>query len=178
MNRVTLGGLACGLALLLAACGASDKLSAHGPFGSGGTNAGTLCDAIAPGRVWHDSFDAFPNTGGPARIDRVALVGARHLRLVAAWVVRTSGPLGDAGPGYPRASDFQPGFNWARRQSIPGAIVRHTHGHDLINLVIVMKPSGELGTATGVNLYYESAGTRYLIHFPIGYKLPVGHNAC
>jgi hypothetical protein len=41
-----------------------------------------------------------------------------------------------------------------------------------------MKPSGKLGTATGVNLYYESAGTGYLIHFPIGYKLPVGHNAC
>ena len=122
----------------------------------------------------HDSFDAFRNAGGLARISKVTLVHPRHLRLVAAWVVPTSGPLGDSGPGYPRASEFQPGFHWGKRQVIPGAMVRHTHGRDLINLVIVMKPTAKIGTATAVNLYYKSAGTRYLIHFPIGYKIPVG----
>ena len=174
MNRVTLGGLACGLALLTTSCSGSGRLDTDGPFGSGGTNSGTLCGPIPPGAVSHDSFDAFRNAGGLARISKVTLVGARHLRLVAAWVVPTSGPLGDSGTGYPRASEFQPGFHWAQRQSIPGAIVRHTHGSDLINLVIVMKPTAKIGTATAVNLYYKSAGTRYLIHFPIGYKIPVG----
>jgi hypothetical protein len=40
VNRVTLGGLACGLALL-AACGSSG-LSDNGPFGNGGPNSGTI----------------------------------------------------------------------------------------------------------------------------------------
>lgn len=31
---------------------------------------------------------------------------------------------------------------------------------DVINLVIVMKPTATFGTATAVNLYYESDGTR------------------
>jgi hypothetical protein len=176
VNRVMLGGLACGLALLLTtSCTSGSRLDTDGPFGSGGTNSGTLCEQIRPGGVLHDSFDAFRNADGPARISKVTLVDARHLRLLAAWVVPTSGPLGDSGPGYPRPSDFQPGFHWGRRQSIPGAIVRHTHGHDLVNLVIVVKPTSQIGTATAVNLYYEAAGTRYLIHFPIGYQVPVGH---
>ncbi len=167
--------LGAGLALILFAVACSSgKPSADGPFGNGGTNSGTLCEQTPPGAVLHDSFDAFRNTGGTARISKITLVDARHLRLVAAWVVPTSGPLGDSGPGYPRASDFDPGFQWALRQSIPGAIIRHTRGHDLINLVIVIKPTGKIGTASGVNLYYKSAGTRYLIHFPVGYKVPVG----
>ncbi len=175
MKRITLGGLACALALLFAAaCSAAGKLSANGPFGSGGTNSGRLCEQIPPGGVLHDSFDAFSNAGGTARISKVTLVGARHLRLVAAWAVPTSGPLGDSGPGYPSPSGYQPGFHWGKRQSIPGAIVRHTRGHDLINLVIVVKPTAKVGTATAVNLYYKSAGTHYVIHFPIGYRIQVG----
>jgi hypothetical protein len=172
-----LGGLACGLALLLAAAcsSTSGKLSTNGPFGNGGPDSGTICAWTRPGGVVHDSFDEFPNTGGTATIDKVALVDPRHLRLVTAWVVPTNGPLGDSGPGYPPASGYAPGFRWGQRQRIPGAIVRHTRGQDVINLVIVIKPSGKLGTATAVNLYYESAGTRYLLHFPYGYKIWVGH---
>jgi len=44
----------------------------------------------------------------------------------------------------------------------------------LFNLVIVIKPSGKLGTTTAINLYYESAGTRYLLHIAFGYKILVG----
>ena len=173
VNRVTLGGLACGLALLLAACGSSG-LSDNGPFGNGGPNSGTICLlAKMPGGVTHDSFDAFPNRGGTATIDKVALVHPRHIRLIAAWVVPTNGSFGNAGPGYPSASAYPPGI-WARRQRIPGAVVRHTRGQDLLNLVLVMRPSGKFGTATAVNLYYKSGGTRYLLHFPYGYKIEIG----
>lgn len=173
VNRVTLGGPACGLALLLAAC-SSGKLSDNGPFGNGGPNSGTLCAWTRPGEVFHDSFDEFPNTGGTATIDKVALVNPRHMRLVTAWVVPTNGPLGDSGPGYPPASGYSPGYRWGQRQRIPGAVVRHTRGQDVINLVIVVKLFAKLGTATAVNLYYESAGTHYLLHFPYGYKIWVG----
>jgi hypothetical protein len=175
-NRVTLGGLACGLALLLAACG-SGGLSDNGPFGNGGSNSGIICAWTRPGGVAHDSFNAFPNTGGTATVTKVALVHPRHLRLIVAWVVPTDGSFGAAGQGYPPASWSKslPGFYWGQRQRIPGATVRHTRGHQLINLVIVLKPSGKVGTAAAVNLYYTSAGTRYLLHIPNGYQILNGH---
>jgi hypothetical protein len=173
MNRVTMGGLVCGLALLLAAC--SSGLSDNGPFGNGGPNTGRICTWTKPGGVAHDSFNAFPNTGGTATISKVVLVHTRHLRLLAAWAVPTNGELGSAGPGYPSASDGGPGFRWRQRQRIPGATVRHTRGQDVINLVVVMKPTAKFGSATAVNLYYRSGGKRYLLHFPLGYKIVDGH---
>ena len=178
MNRVTAGGLACGLALLLtAACtssGSSGKLPTNGPFGNSGPSTGTICVWTRHGNVVHDSTDEFPNTGGTATISKVALVNPRHLRLVTAWVVPATNALGDTGAGYPPASGYPPGYQWGQRQPIPGAIVRHTQGQHVINLVIVMQASAELGTATAVNLYYKAAGTRYLLHIPYGYKVFVG----
>src|SRR5215472_5895744 len=76
MNRVTQGGLACGLALLLAAC--SSGLSDNGPLGNSGQNSGTICDWAAPGGVVQDGFEEFNDTGGTATIDKVALVHPRH----------------------------------------------------------------------------------------------------
>ena len=38
-----------------------------------------------------------------------------------------------------------------------------------------MKPAAKFGTATAVNLYYESAGTHYLLHLPVGYRIVDGH---
>lgn len=45
----------------------------------------------------------------------------------------------------------------------------------MISLVVVVKPSGKVGTATAINLYYKSGETRYLLHFPYGLQVPVGH---
>lgn len=177
MNRFTLGGLACGLALLAAACSTGGGLSGNGPFGSGGPNSGTICAWTRPGGVVYDGFEAFSNTGGTATIDKVALVDARNLRLVTAWVVPITGTLVRVGQGYPSASSLAsdaPGVRWELRQHIPDAVVRHTHGQEGINLVLVVKPSGKVGTAKAINLYYEVGETRYLRHFADGLRIQVG----
>ena len=169
MNRVTLGGLACGLALLVlaAACG-SGGLSTDGPLGTSGQNSGTLCDWATPGGVVQDGFEEFNDTGGMATIDKVRLVHPRHLRLLAAWVAEGNSLVGEAiGRGYPH-----PTRAW---KHVPGAVVHPNHGQEVINLVIVVKPSGTLGTATAIDMFYHVGGTRYLRRFTDGLRIPVGH---
>jgi hypothetical protein len=164
-----IGGLACGLALLLAAAcsSTSSRLPTNGPLGNGGPDSGTVCYPARPGGAVYDGFEEFNDTGGTATVDKVALVHPRHLRLVAAWVAEANTVAAALGRGYPT-----PGRSWQR---VPGAVIRHTRGKEAIVLLIVVKPSGTLGTATAVNLYYRSAGTRYLLHFPYGPRIPVGH---
>lgn len=165
MNPVTLRGLAYGLALLLAAC-SSGGLSENGPFGNFGQNSGTLCQWARPGGVLQDGFEEFNDTGGTATIDKVVLVHPRHLRLLAAWVGEGDSPIGELGRGYPH-----PTKAW---KHIPGAVVHPNRGQEVINLVIVVKPSGKLGTATAIDMYYHVGETHYLLHFPYGLQVPVG----
>jgi len=169
VNRVTIGGLACGLALLLAAAcsNTGSKLSTNGPLGNGGPNSGTICAWTTPGGVVQDGFEQFNDTGGSATINKIALVHPRHLRLLAAWVAEGDRPVGQVGKGYPH-----PTKAW---KHIPGAVVHRNHGRQQINLVIVVRPTAKLGTATAINMYYESAGTHYLRHFRDGLKIQVGH---
>jgi hypothetical protein len=182
VNQVPKGGLACALALLLAtACSSSrGKLPTNGPFGNGGSTSGAVGQCVRPGQAAYSGFESFPNKGGAATIDSVVLVKHRNLRLLAAWVILTPNPsIGvGVGPGYPSATSVAsdaPGLRWSLRQKVPGAMVRHTHGREVINLVIVIRPSGKVGTAKAVDLYYKSAGTRYLLHFPYGLNIPVRH---
>lgn len=176
MNRVTTGGLACGLALVLMAACSGSGTATSGPFGSTAPNSGGICVPARPGEVAYDGFEQFPDTGGKATIDKVQLVHPRHLRLVAAWVLPTSSSREGVGvgAGYPTASSIGSGARWDLRQRIPGAVVRHTSRQQAIALVIVAKPSGKVGSSTAVDLYYESAGTRYLLHFPYGFTVRVG----
>jgi len=183
VNRIAMGGLACGLALLAIACSSSSAPTTGGPFrGKGSTIPETVCDWTTPGGVVYDGFDAFQNAGGTATISRAALAQPRELRLVAAWVVPIAGtPLVGVGQGYPSASGLAttaPGTQWQRRQRVPGAVVGHTPGHDLYNLVLVVKPSGTVGTANAINLYYQTGGTHYLMHLPHGLKIWVGPSQC
>ncbi len=178
MNRVIMGGLACGLALLLApSCSAGGGLDTDGPFGDTGPNSGGICAHTRPGGVAYDGFKDFPNKGGTATIGKVRLAHARHLRLVAAWVMLTTDPSVGVGGGYPTASSGGPGnpgrHLWSLRQWIPGAVVRHTHRKEVINLVIVAKPIGRVGTSTAVDLYYQVAGKHHLLHFPYGFTVKV-----
>jgi len=57
-------------------------------------------------------------------------------------------------------------------------VVGHTRVPDLVNLVLVVKPSGTVGTANAINLYYETGGTQYLMHLPHGIKIWVGRSRC
>jgi hypothetical protein len=177
-----MGGLACGLALLAVACGSSGPATG-GPFNGKGSNLiETVCDSTPPGGVVYDGIDAFQNTGGTATIGRVVLVDARHLRLLAAWVVpkpRSSTLIG-VGRGYPSASGLASttlGNQWWRRQRLPGAVVGHTRGRDLINIVLVVKPSGDVvGTARAFDLYYQAGGTHYRLRFLHGLKIWIGRS--
>jgi hypothetical protein len=40
-----------------------------------------------------------------------------------------------------------PGVHWEQRQHAVGAVIPHTAGQDVGNLVLVLKPSGAVGTA-------------------------------
>lgn len=43
----------------------------------------------------------------------------------------------------------------------------------MINLVILVKPSGKAATVKAVDLYYEAAGTHYLLHYPFGLNIQI-----
>lgn len=43
----------------------------------------------------------------------------------------------------------------------------------MIDLVLVVKPSGKVGSAKAINLYYQAGGTHYLFHYPYGLKISV-----
>jgi hypothetical protein len=97
------------------------------------------------------------------------------LQVVAAWVVPITGLdlLGVFG-GYPpdgylgQLTDSSvPGVHWEQRQHAAGAVIPHTAGQDVGNLVLVLKPSGAVGTAKDVMLDYQSGGTRYRYDFQV-----------
>ncbi len=173
-----MGGLACGLALLLVTSCSRGGVDADGPFGSTIPDSGMICAHTRLGGAAYSGFENFPNKGGPATITRVRLAHARHLRLVAAWVLQTPGPSFGVGVGggYPTKSSVEadaPGTRWDLRQRIPGAVVRHTRGRETIDLVIVAKPIGRVGTSTAIDVYYKVAGNRYLLDFPYGFTVKV-----
>ena len=117
-----LGGLAAGLALLLAGCGPAG-LQTDGPFGrSPTTSSGSQCFWAPRDGVGTMGLLSFGNSGGKARIDKVILVGARHLRIAAAWAVPITGhTLLGVFQGYPptgihgEAGPLAPGVQWRHR---------------------------------------------------------------
>jgi hypothetical protein len=181
MNRLALsaGGLAATLALLLAGCGSSG-LNPNGPFGNSAQGSvGGQCAWVPKGSVATLGMLSFSNSGGQARIDKVTLVGAHNLTVVAEWVVRITGhdligvlggypPLGSKGHG---PGSLAPGIQWAARQDAVGATVVHTPFPDAINLVLVMKATGVKGTAKNLYIDYESGGTKYRLSFGVSILL-------
>ena len=128
---------------------------------------------------------SFDNSGGRARISKVTLVGADHLDLAAAWVVPITwhALLGNF-LGYPpsgrdgQAGPPGPGVRWADRQRADGAVIPHIPSKETINLVLVLKPSGEAGTANSERVYYQSDHTRYLLVIPVRLKVLNGKPSC
>lgn len=71
--------------------------------------------------------------------------------------------------GYPPYPHLPRGVQWAQRQRAGGAVIPHLRGHDVANLVLVLKPLAKVATAAGVNVCYTEAGTNYHLqtHFAI-----------
>jgi hypothetical protein len=173
VNHRTLiaGGLAAGLALLLAGCGPGLNTT-DGPFGRSATQAGDFgeCLSLPRGSVATFGATSFSNSGtGQEKIEKVTPVGPHDLRLLTAWVVPVTGHalIGDFG-GYPpygmkgfSFGPLPPGWQWGERQRADGAVIPHTPGHNAINLLLVVKASGVEGTMKDVYVYYESGGTHY-----------------
>lgn len=172
--RCLTGGLAAGLALLLAACGSTDP-KPNGPFGPSVTDVGGQCFPVPRGSVGTFADLSFGNSGGPARISKVTLSGARHLQMVAAWVVPLTGtdawgvfdgypPHGIPGPN---GNHGVPGEHWDQRQRADGAVIPHLPGQEEENLVLVLKPIGPEGTANTEYVYYSSGGTSYVLNLGV-----------
>lgn len=189
MNRLTLfaGGLAAALALLLGGCGSSGP-NLNGPFGDSAKGPiGAQCFQSEPkGSVATLGMLSFSNKGGPARIDKVTLVDARDLQTVAEWLVPITGhDLMGVLDGYPpygskRGSQGPaPGIHWASRQRAVGATIAHMPFPLSINLIVVLRPTGSLGTVKTVYLDYESGGTKYRLNFQVAIELYNGsHKPC
>jgi hypothetical protein len=176
------GGLAAGLALLLAGCSSgSGGPSTDGPFGaSAKTSPGSQCFWAPRNEVGTFAGLVFGNSGGQARIKKVALVNARHLQLVAAWTVPITGHnLMGVFDGYPPnrtdGGHGTPGVQWGRRQRADGATIPHIPGKGVDNLVLVLKASGTEGTARTEDVYYTSGGITYLLNLGVGIQLYNGN---
>ena len=166
------GGLAIALALLLAACSGTSHPNGDGPFGKSVSDVGGQCFPTPKGDAGTFAALGFGNSGGPARITKVSLVDARHLRLVAAWVVPTTGPDSwGVFDGYPPkgipgpdGNKGAPGEHWNEHQWADGAVIPHLRGQDQEDLVLVLKPLGSEGIAKTEIVYYTSGGTRYMLN--------------
>jgi hypothetical protein len=181
VGPIRIGGLAAGLALLLTA-GCSSGISADGPFGKSVSGGGSECIPVPRNGVGTFATVALGNSSGPARITSVTLVGAHHLKIVAAWVIPIRG-LGLMGvfSGYPAGPPAAqaPGIQWARRRRADGALIPHLPGQAVYNLVLVLRPSGAQGTASSEDVNYQSGGTQYLLNLGIGIQLINGNqNGC
>lgn len=169
------GGLALALALLLAACGEAgqnrDGPKKDGPLGSSVADVGGQCFPTPAGDVGTFAVLSFGNSGRAARITKVSLVGARHLQLVGAFVVPTTGPDSwGVFDGYPpkgiSGRDGNRGARgeyWSEHQRADGAVIPHLSGQDQEDLVLVLKPIGPEGTARTEIVYYTSGSTRYML---------------
>jgi hypothetical protein len=175
------GGLAAGLALLLAGCSSGGSgLNTDGPFGNSKVPySGGQCVSVSRGEVVTIGVLDFPDHGGRARIEKIVLADPRDLQLVTAWAVPITGtdllgvfpgypPLGVKGKGPPKLA---PGVQWGRRQRADGAVISHTPGQDVINLVLVVKASAVTGSAKDVLVDYQSAGADYQLDLHLFMKV-------
>jgi len=169
------GGAALALALLLAcACGTS---TADGPFGPSGGAGGAVCAWASAGGVVFYGAEEFRNSGGTGTLEKVSLVAAHNLRIMTGWAVPITGTdiLGVSQGYQPLPEQIAPGIQWTKRQKLNGAVIPHSQGQDVTNVVLILKPSGARGFARAVEVYYKSGGTDYVLRWPIGVDVFVGH---
>lgn len=162
--------------VMLATSCASEPSVNDGPLGNGGTS-GSICAVVRPGTVLSYGITDLRNTGSsPVVIEKVRLIGARHLRMVAAWVVPITGHR-DYGvwDGYPPAPR-QNGVMWSQHVPTAGARIEPSHGPAHANLVQVLQPTAPVGKAEGTDVVYRAGGTQYQMVVDYGFRLIVSRH--
>jgi hypothetical protein len=136
-----------------------------------------ICAARVPkGGVLSDGFEVLKNTSSSeVVVQKVTLVDAHALRIVAAYVVPITGyDLYGARDGYPPAPHLDPGVLWSKRQVAAGAHIPHSQGHHVSNLVVVLQPGVSGGTARAVAVYYQVSGQQYVMRTSTRIPVVVG----
>jgi len=137
--------------------------AAAGPLGHP-FQGGMECLSLSGYQVVTYGVEWVQNPGtAMAVIDRMTLGKPQGLRLVAAWLVPTSGLLYGAQYGYPPSKMPLPGWQWASREPADGATVPHTAGNDRMNLVLVLglNPGVKSGQAAGIDISYHIGSSHY-----------------
>jgi hypothetical protein len=150
-----------------------------GPLGGQGSTGINCAPVDGRGGVLSYGFIEFTNSSAsPVTITKVSLADPRGLRMLAAYVVPITGDtLYGLLQGYPPAKRLPSGVQWSERQRPNGAVIKHSPGYDVINLVAVLKPTRNPGWARGIDIYYHSSdGQRYLLRQ--GVQILVSINKC
>lgn len=164
--------------VLLASC-ASASHPNDGPLTIGGSTPGgipgTECVPVRQGGVVSFGFEPLVNRGrDTATVTKVDLADPRSLHVVQAWIVPITGnSLYGVRGGYPPAPHLPSGVHWDQRHGAVGAVIPHSRQNHYANLVLVLKPTKDVSSAAGVNIYYKESGTKYQIrtHFAIVAKM-------
>lgn len=153
------------IAVCLIGCSSSIIFNS-GPLGGQGSTGINCAPVNGRGGVLSYGFIEFANSSAsPVTITKVSLADSSGLRMLAVYVVPITGDdLYGLLQGFPPSKHLPPGVQWSQRQRADGAIVKHSRGRDVTNLVAVLKPTRNPGWARGINIYYRSSGgQRYLL---------------
>ena len=159
------------LAVLVVTRGSSNPGPLAHPF-----QGGVECLTLAGHQVVTYGLEWVRNPGtATAVIDHMTLAKPEGLRLVAAWVVPTTGLLYGAQVGYPPSKMPLPGWQWPKREPPNGAKVPHTPGkHSRVNLVFVVGLKSDVirGQAADIDIFYHVGSSHY--HLRTAKRLVVG----
>jgi hypothetical protein len=124
-------------------------------------------------RTYGDEWLRNPGTA-TAVIDQMTLAKPEGMRVVAAWVVPTSGLLYGDQVGYPPGPMPLSGWQWAKREPADGAKVPHTPGNNRVNLVLVLGLNSGItsGQAAGIDIWYHVGSSHY--HLRTAARLVLG----
>jgi hypothetical protein len=142
---------------LLAACGGPSVNT--GPLGDGGTGGG-ICVPVHHGQVFSWGFTPLENRGtSAATIEKVTVIDAKHMQVVAAYVVPITGHM-DYGAirGYPPPPRNQKGVEWDQHAKAAGARVAPMVGGRHADLVLVLKPTARIALIMAINVLYKENG--------------------
>lgn len=153
-----------------------------GPFGNGSPTRGGSCVPVRPGGVITDGLEEFRNMGkAVATIEKVSLYKPHDLSVMTAYVVPITGhTLYGWWAGYPTAAIAHKvrGVQWSHRQRADGAHIRPSprSRNAVTNLLLVLKPTATVGTASAIDISYRESGQDYL--WRSGFTIKVTKSHC